>query len=427
MMKQAFQRPPMGWNSYDQYNTRVTEAEILQNARVMADHLKPHGWDYVVVDIQWYADNAAATDARYQYLPFGDVAMDDHARLLPDPVKFPSAANGAGFRPLADAVHALGLKFGIHIMRGIPRVAAHRRMPIWGTDQTADQIADPSAICGWNPDMYGLRPGAGSQAYYDSLLALYAEWGVDYIKCDDICNTNLYPDRYRAAHEIEMLRRAIDRAPREMVLSLSPGPALIEKSWHYARNAHLWRITDDFWDDWTLLKDMFRRCEIWQDHVRMGHYPDCDMLPLGRIGRHFDGERTTRFTPDEQRTMMTLWSSFRSPLMIGADLTQLDAGTLALLQQDELLALNREGRRGRQIARSEAAAIWVSEGDTPYAALFNLADEAAEVAFSLGDVGLSEAIAHELWTGEALAVSEELIARVPAHGVRVYRLARREN
>ena len=107
-----------------------------------------------------------------------------------------------------------------------------------------------------------------------------------------------------------MLAKAIKKCGRSVVLSLSPGPALIEKAWHYENNANMWRITDDFWDDWKLLKNMFERCELWQNQVSRGNYPDCDMLPIGKLGKGFGEERDTRFTKDEQRTMMSLlWNA----------------------------------------------------------------------------------------------------------------------
>lgn len=103
--------------------------------------------------------------------------------------------------------------------------------------------------------MYGIRNTAAGQAYYDSLLELYVSWGVNFIKCDDICNTNLYKENpFSARHEIEMLASAIRRCGRPIVLSLSPGPALVEKAWHYKKHANMWRITDDFWDRWDLEK-----------------------------------------------------------------------------------------------------------------------------------------------------------------------------
>lgn len=246
--------PPMGWNSYDYYNTTVNEEQIRANAAVLAQKLKGFGWEYVVVDIQWHAHNAGSMRDQFQYIPFGSVELDEYGRLLPDPQRFPSSVGGKGFAPLAEYVHSLGLKFGIHIMCGIPRIAAHRHTSIKGSTWTADQAANPSSVCRWNPDMYGIRNCAAGQAYYDSILELYAAWGVDFIKCDDICNTNNWmepaPDVYAGRHEIEMLAKAIEKQNRPIVLSPSPGPALVDKAWHYKKYSNMWRITDDFWDDW---------------------------------------------------------------------------------------------------------------------------------------------------------------------------------
>ena len=417
--------PPMGWNSYDYYDTTVNEEQVRANARYMSEHLRGYGWEYIVVDIQWYAHRPGTMREEHQYIPFSTLEMDGYARLLPDPERFPSSAGGKGFGPLAEYIHGLGLKFGIHIMRGIPRIAAHCHCPVLGAETTADRIADPSSICKWNPDMYGVRDYPAGQAYYDSLFALYAEWGVDYVKCDDICNTNMYPHRpYSARHEVEMLQNAIQKSGRPMVLSLSPGPALIEEAWHYETYANMWRITDDFWDNWGLLKNMFERCELWQSHVAPGCYPDCDMLPLGKLGKGFGAERDTRLTPEEQRTMMTLWCLFGSPLMIGAELTLLDKDTLALLTNREVLALLNPALRPRQLMRDGEQAIWIAaDGKAIYAALFNLSDGERTVGIPLEKLPLdAPGRAKELWSGEERALSGKLETKLPEHGCALYRL-----
>lgn len=422
--------PPMGWNSYDYYDTNVTEDRIKANADYMAEHLKEYGWEYIVVDIQWYAYNTASMRDRFQYIPFSRLEMDEHGRLLPCPEKFPSSANGAGFKPLADYVHSKGLKFGIHIMRGIPRLAAQNHLTVPGAVETADMIANPSSICGWNPDMYGVRNTADGQAYYNSVLKLYAEWGVDFIKCDDICNMHLYKgNEYAARHEVEMLHNAIAACGRDIVLSLSPGPALIEQAWHYEKYANMWRITGDFWDNWEQLKDMFARCELWQEHVRAGCYPDCDMIPLGKVGKEFGHERSTNFTREEQRTMMTLWCMFRSPLMLGAELTMLDDWTLSLLTNERVLALLEDGHTARQVMRDKTQAVWVSKkADKTYVALFNLSDEdrlceiTIEELEACMNVDICARTAQELWTGEMITVDNTVSAVIPAHGVKVYEL-----
>lgn len=418
--------PPMGWNSYDYYDTTVNEEQIKANADFMAAHLKAFGWEYVVIDIEWFAHGAGSQRDKYQYIPFNELEMDEYGRLLPDPERFPSSAGGAGFQPLADYVHALGLKLGIHIMRGIPRDAAHRHLPVKGTAATANEIADPSSICRWNPDMYGVRNLPEGQAYYDSLLELYAQWGVDFIKCDDICNTNMYPhDPYSARHEIEMLAKAIQKCGRSIVLSLSPGPALIGEAWHYETYANMWRITDDFWDDWRLLKDMFHRCELWQKHVSEGCFPDCDMLPVGQLGKGFGAERSSNFTPDEEHTMLTLWCLFGSPLMIGGELTKMDDRRMKLLTNREVLAMLTPECRSWQICRDDGKAIWRAANEKTgqkYAALFNLSEEEAELSVELQAAGMDESSKlTELWTGDTAEVSGgRLHVTIPAHGCAVY-------
>lgn len=424
MNKNSFaKRPPMGWNSYDYYDTNVNEAQVLANAQAMAEQLKPCGWEYVVVDIQWYAYGTGSMRDRFQYIPFGKNEMDAYGRLLPCPEKFPSSAGEKGFKPLADRIHELGLKFGIHIMRGIPRAAAQARLPILGCNVTADMAADPSSVCPWNPDMYGLRRGEAGQKYYDSILELYASWGVDFIKCDDICATGFGKERqYGERHEVEMLHRAIENCGRPIVLSLSPGPALVEESWHYAKYANMWRITDDFWDNWNTLYYMFDRCEKWQDHVSQGCYPDCDMLPLGKVGKGFGQERTTLFTRDEQRTMMTLWCIFGSPLMLGADLTQLDEWTLSLLRNGELLRLNSGKFVSRQVLRDREKCVWAAvdpQSKERYVALFNLSETHQTVAVTLEECAsmfpegwfptLAQT-AKEVWSGEEYALPEGPVA-----------------
>lgn len=420
--------PPMGWNSYDYYDTTVKEDEVKANADYMAAHLKQYGWEYVVVDIQWYANDAGTKREEHQYIPFGDMQMDEYGRFQPSPARFPSSADGSGFKALADYVHNLGLKFGIHIMRGIPRQAAEKHLPILGSDWTADMVADPSSICGWNPDMYGVRNNEAGQAYYDSIISMYAQWGVDFIKCDDICDSWMYRnDTFNGWFETEMLHKAIAKTGREIVLSLSPGPAHIDRAWQYCKYANMWRITDDFWDKWELLKNMFWRCELWQDHVQQGCFPDCDMLPLGKVGRGFGEERTTNFTKEEQKTMMTLWCMFRSPLMLGAEMTTMDEFTVSLLTNEKLLAFMKAECKGTQLVRTDDYAVWKNKNSRTgelAVALFNLSDEDCVVSIGKEEVedGLQKALTgYEIWDKSEVAFHEDVISSmVPKHGVKVY-------
>ena len=430
--------PPMGWNSYDYYDTTVNEAQVKANADYMAAHLKEFGWEYVVVDIEWYCNDAGTVRNQFQYIPFGDIEMDDYGRLQPSPMRFPSSAGGKGFAPLAEYVHSLGLKFGIHIMRGIPRKAAEQHCPVLGAKETANRIADPCSICLWNPDMYGVRNTEDGQAYYDSLLAMYAQWGVDFIKCDDICDSRLYrTEPFLGWEETRMIHRAIEKCGRPIVLSLSPGPAHIDRAWEYCKYANMWRVTDDFWDEWSLLKAMFVRCELWQDHVREGCFPDCDMLPLGKVGKGFGSERETNFTKEEQKTMMTLWCMFRSPLMIGAELTLMDEWTLSLLTNTDILDLMGEKCKGTQVLRTDEYAVWKNKDEDSgrlCVALFNLSDDEKVLSVGLSKLEEEEpagkdALAgqeqklYELWDKQQSSTkSGRVETTVPAHGVKVYRV-----
>lgn len=414
--------PPMGWNSWDCYGAAVREDEVRGNAGYMAEHMKDYGWEYIVVDIQWYEPGAVSDT----YRPFVRLEMDNYSRLMPAPNRFPSSAEGRGFKPLADHIHSLGLKFGIHIMRGIPRQAVHDNTPIKGTTFTARDIAHTCSFCGWNTDMYGVdasKPGA--QEYYNSLFELYAEWGVDYIKVDDIADSWLHGGPHLG--EIELIRKAIDHAGREMVLSLSPGPAPVKQADFFEANANMWRITDDFWDQWPLLLDMFDRCETWQGRPKPGCWPDCDMLPLGRLGvRNGHTDKMTNFTREEQVTMMTLWSIFRSPLMFGGELRSNDDWTLSLLTNRDVLDMHRTSFGAHLVSRKDNKVVWSAEGPdgVRYAALFNTGESAAEVEVALADLGAEGAgLAKELWTGSKAELSQEkLVASVPPHGAALYKL-----
>lgn len=416
--------PPMGWNSYDYYNTTVNEAQVRQNAEYMAKNLKKYGWEYVVIDIQWSDPDAGKQNkSGVQYIPFSRFCIDEFSRQIPAENRFPSSAGGLGFKPLADYIHSLGLKFGIHIMRGIPRFAAHEHLPIKthdGTKITADMIANPYSISRWNPDMYGVKGCSYGQDYYDSCFELYAQWGVDFVKVDDICNTNMYPQNpYSAEKEIEMIANAIENCGRQMVLSLSPGPAVIEKAHHYKNFANMWRITDDFWDDWKLLKAMFERCEVWQSHTGEGNWPDCDMLPMNVLGYGWGDMSSSenkgwkcKFTQEESRTMVTLWSIFRAPLMIGTDLPQLDDFSLSLLTNEEILAMNKNPLQAYQASSScnENIVIWVNEcpdQKSYYECIFNLSDEVQTVKLNL-KVGNHDNI-RDLWERKDLGNCSEFV------------------
>lgn len=422
--------PPMGWNSWDCYGAAVNEEQLLGNAQYVADNLKDYGYEYITCDIQWYEPKATSNF----YNNFTELCMDEYSRLIPAENRFPSAANGVGFKAIADKIHAMGLKFGIHIMRGIPRQAVHMNTPVKGTDKTAREITQGFSVCLWNTDMYGLRTCEGAQAYYNSIFELYASWGVDFVKVDDIANTEYKPhDPYSAREEIEMIRKAIDNCGRAMVLSLSPGPAVINEAFHLSQNANMWRMTGDFWDHWDKLYAMFERCEKWAPHVKTGCWPDCDMLPLGKISKTCtclgDRDRYTNFTPDEQRTMLTLWSMFRSPLILGGELRENRPEDLEVITNRDVLEINQHSSGNRQLFRTRRDAAWYcrDKNGNSVVALFNLTDEEKEVSVDFTAYGIEKGAynAFELWTKESFVTkSDNVKAVVKGHGCKVFRLVK---
>lgn len=420
--------PPMGWNSWDCYGASVNEEQLKGNADYMARHLKQFGWEYIVCDIQWYEPKAKSTE----YNHFYPLAIDEYSRLIPAVNRFPSTAAGAGFRPIADYIHSLGLKFGIHIMRGIPRQAVHAATPIKGSNATARDIAQSYSICPWNTDMYGVNPDAeGAQDYYNSLFELYARWGVDYVKVDDICNTEYKPMQpYSAKREIEMIRKAIDHCERPMVLSLSPGPAVIDEAEHLCQNANLWRMTGDFWDNWDQVYAMFERCNMWSKYVSTGCWPDCDMLPLGHIAINTAGhDQHSRFcslSKDEQITMMTLWCIFRSPLMVGAELRDNDEWTLSLLTNSEVLRLIKHSLGARQIMRTGDTIVWASndEDGGKYVAFFNTSFTPTYPEISFEKLGISGTYkTRDLWMHKDIGeFTGRIGTKVSGHGAKLFKL-----
>ena len=361
--------PPMGWNSWDCFGPTVVEDEVKQNADYMASKLAAYGWEYVVVDIRWFVENDKAggynqTNPIYVY--------DEYGRYTPALNRFPSAANGVGFKALADYVHNKGLKFGIHLMRGLPKVAAENKLPVKGTNGiTCDMICNNDSACTWLRDNYKVdctKPGA--QEYYNSCFDLYAQWGVDFVKIDDLA-------RPYHTGEIEMIRKAIDQCGRPIVLSISPGETPLGEVEHVKEHANMWRTVDDFWDNWSQLNYQFQVCAKWAPYIAPGTWPDADMLPLGKISIRGErgSERWTQFTRDEQYTMMNLWTIFKSPLMFGGHLPENDAATDSLLTNRDVLYMHHYSMNNREVSNQDSKVMWSADdpanGDK-FVALFNL-------------------------------------------------------
>jgi alpha-galactosidase len=418
--KQWAQTPPMGWNSWDCYGPTVTEQEVKANADYMAANLKKYGWEYIVVDIRWFVENDKAggynqTDPRY--------VMDEYGRYQPAVNRFPSAANGQGFKALADYVHSKGLKFGIHIMRGIPVQAVNKKLPIKGTNITADQIYTTELQCRWLKDNYTIvatKPGA--QEYYNSILDLYASWGVDFIKVDDL-------SRPYHEGEINLLRNAIDRTGRPIILSTSPGETPVDKAEHVKEHANMWRMVDDVWDVWKDLPHLMKVAEKWYPYIQPGAWPDCDMIPLGRISIRGErgNDRQTRLTHDEQYSLMTFFTIFKSPLMFGGDMPSLDPFTTSLLTNEAVLKMHHEGTEVRQIFQQDgkvAVTSYNPKTKERYLAVFNLSDskEPVEVSVNLSDLGISKKVkVKNLWDGKSVGKFKNTFSvQLPAHASGLY-------
>ncbi|MEU8282863.1 alpha-galactosidase [Micromonospora sp. NPDC048905] len=414
--------PPMGWNSYDSFNWRVTESDVRANADYMRDNLRQHGWQYVVIDWAWYYpgqhNNSPNQDAGLN----PRLRMDANGRLLPDTTRFPSAAGDNGFKPLADYVHAQGLKFGVHLMRGIPRQAVADNVPILGTNCRANQINN-STTAAWLNLMWGLNmSNACAQAYLDSVFQLLAGWGVDYVKVDDIAAPT-----YRQA-EVEGYRTAIQRSGRPMVLSLSPGATPLASGGHVRDNAHMWRIVNDLWDNWSSLDALFDQLRNWTPYRTAGAWPDPDMIPIGRLSKYgpVGSPRYSALTADEQRTLMTLWAINRAPLMWGGNLVENRAAELALMTNAAVLAVDQNSANNRQLVGGTRQ-VWTADvpgSDHRYVALFNRESATATVSLNLVDLGIGSATVTDLWSGAGLGTATGTLTRsLPAHGSGLYRLA----
>jgi hypothetical protein len=418
----------MGWNSYDAFGDTVTEDQTLANAQSMHDHLLAHGWNTIVIDFRWYDPQPTGNDRLLNRTRTGAaLAADSSGRLLPAPDRFPSSANGLGFKPLADKIHALGLKFGLHLMRGIPRQAVLANTTIAGSNFTATDAADPSDKCPWCPDMFGVRNNPAGQAWYDSEFALLASWGLDFVKVDDL-SVPFHAD------EIAMIRHAIDKSGRPIVFSTSPGPTDVQHADQIKMLANQWRISGDFWDQWKKLNHQFDLFAQWSvaNATGPGHYADGDMIPFGHIaiksamgGRdHF-----THFTPDEQLTLLSLWSLESSPLMLGMNLPDNDAPANALLTNDEVLRIDQDPlcSPALRVSQNAGLEIWVKNlhDGAKAVGLFNRTNAPANLTLNFPDAQLAgKQSLRDLWQHSDLGTfTGNFTAPVPPHGVVLLRCA----
>ena len=409
---------------------------MKENVDYLSSNLKQYGWEYVVVDYLWAYDNppkSTVGDANQfrlkdgSYVPW--LSMDNYGRLLPNFNKFPSAYLGKGFKHLGDYIHSKGLKFGIHVMRGIPRQAVWSKTPVLGTvGITADMIADTASTCKWVNHMYGLNmKKQGAQEYLNSLLQLYASWGVDFIKVDDISKP--YSDA-----EIEGYSTAIKQCGRPIVLSLSPGSTPVDKASHVKQFGNQWRIKGDFWDSWKELSQMFDIAKNWEGIGTEGHWPDCDMLQIGKVAKRgpVGKERYSRFTDEELYSHFTFWALFRSPLMIGGNLPENREIEKQLFTNKEVIAVNQLGQNPKQLYKKDGSMVWTSDipnSKDKYVGLFNIADSAHEVNIVWSMIGMNgNARVRDLWKKTDLGVFNNLFSKAIApHGCLLIRVSGTEH
>ena len=428
--------PPMGWNSFNCFGATVTESEVRANAEFMAKNLKKFGWEYIVIDYCWYyphpPKSIQSDPPQFKHKMDGSLVpympMDEYGRLLPDPRKFPSSEGNKGFKPLADYIHSLGLKFGIHVMRGIPRQAVWYNTPVKGTDGiTAKMIADTASICTWLNLMYGVDVAQkGAQEYYNSLFELYASWDVDYVKVDNI-NPIVGDESYRPG-EATAVRKALDSCKRPMVLSFS-SKLDYKYADHLQKTANMWRISNDFWDEWPQLKLQFAHCAQWAHLSNPKRWPDADMLPIGNLrlrGPSLPSGKTN-FTENEQYTMMTLWSIFRSPLMMGGNLPDADDLVMKLLANDEVLEVNQKGENAREVYNQDNQVIWISDapGKAKYVAIFNIGEKEQSITLNFSKFKLADQYhVRDCWKKADIGnVVSELTPSIPPHGSKLYKFS----
>ncbi|MDR3184820.1 MAG: glycoside hydrolase family 127 protein [Prevotellaceae bacterium] len=209
-----------------------------------------------------------------------------------------------------------------------------------------------------------------------------ASWGVDFIKIDDL-------SRPYHKREIEMIRKAIDRCGRPIVLSMSPGKTPVGEALHASTHANMWRMVDDVWDKWEDVTHLMQVAQDWYPYIGPT-WPACDMIPLGRISIRGERgvDRMTRLTKDEQYSLMTFFTIFRSPPMFGGDLPGNDEFTLSLLTNREVLRMHRESAGVRQLFQQGGKVAIMSRNSVTeeiYLAVFNISDHPEPMEIPVGN------------------------------------------
>ncbi len=419
--------PLLGWNSYDCYGSHINEKLTHENLDAFIEKLKPYGYEYFVLDAGWF---------RHYVLKQGEIwptdgdkahlNIDEYGRFIPSGVLFPG-----GLQSIIEKAHKHGIKFGLHMMRGIPREAVEKDLPVKGTNYSAKDIANVNDTCNWSSLMYGVdmdKPGA--QEYYNSVLELLAGWGVDFIKYDDIVHK---------PREINAVADALEKTGHDIVLSISPGDDINPEYYSTYARAEMIRISRDIWDLQEDIDISFDRWEEILPYADKGFWLDMDMIPFGHIrvnypvtknklssGRGY--ERMDNFSYAQKKSFITQRAMAASPLFMGGTLTSSPKIVFELITNHDMLACNQNGVTGELVKRVKTYAEKVDVWKTPHKTnenegwigVFNRNAYMELIKFNKEELGLNKSDSYHLydiWGQKIIEDDETFIFEIPGNDV----------
>ena len=419
--------PFLGWNSYDCYGTVINETLLKENLNAFIEKLKPYGYEYFVIDAGWYRSfdlkpgEIWPTDGDKSHL-----AVDDYGRFVPTNILFPE-----GFGKIIDYAHKHGIKFGLHLMRGISREAVMKNLPIKGTKYFARDIANIRDTCNWSSLNYGVdmdKPGA--QEYYNSIIELVAGWGVDFLKYDDIVHK---------PKEINAVANAIEKCGKKIALSISPGDEIDPEHYDTYKRADMIRISRDIWDLKEDLEISFQRWEKMLPYAGKGFWLDLDMIPFGHIrinypitfnklnsGRGYD--RMDNFSYAQKKTFITQRAMAASPLFMGGDLVSSPKTVFELITDQNMLECNQNGVSGHLVKRivdySTRIDVWKtphkSHANEGWIGVFNRNQYMDVLKFNKDELGLDKEVSYNLydiWGKQIIEDNKTIYFVIPADDV----------
>ncbi|MGH3381834.1 MAG: glycoside hydrolase family 27 protein, partial [Actinoallomurus sp.] len=416
--------PYMGWSSWSMQSSKypglnpdgdysyLTEAKVLGQADALAAKLKAYGYDHVNIDAGWWRD----WDWKPEY--------DKYGRQAPDPVRFPD-----GMKPVADHIHAKGLKAGIYLPVGLEKEAyGGGNVPIWHAPgcTTADIVyPDLRTTNGWDSSYKLNFDDPCAKRYVDSQARMFADWGYDFLKLDGVGpGSSKSGDNYDNVADVSAWQQAIAATGRPIHLELS-WSLDIGHAADWKRYANGWRIDTDVecycdtlvtWNN--SVKARWDDAPAWSHKAGPGGWNDLDSLDVGN--GEMDG-----LTKAERQSYMTLWAISKSPLYTGDDLTKLDAYGVSLLTNREVIAVDRnDAPVARPVTPAGDQQVWAARNPdgTSTVALFNLAGSPAAVTAHWASLGFDgNASVRDLWNKENLGTYQhEITEALPAHGSRLF-------